>query len=95
METNELDKPTEASARWMNDNDLGLPLKLVQVNKVETDTSGKQRELVFETSLGEKVRRTTGTDKPEYSYIYNQTASGNKVFQYRKNKAGFRVPETA
>lgn len=86
----EMEKPEERKARWMNDNDLGKPLVLEELNKLPDG----QVELVFTTSLLEKVRRTTAKDKPEYAFIYNEVQNGNKVFKYVK-KNGFRTPEAA
>lgn len=87
----EMDAPRAREPRWMNDNDIGTPLVLEAVNKM----NDQQIELVFSTPLGESIRRTTTYSSSEYAYVYNSVQSGAKVFKYTKNKQGFRVPQTA
>lgn len=85
----EMDTPEDRKPRWMNDTDLNKPLVLVSVMKLENG----QRELVFQTQLLESIRRTTYVTSTEYAFIYNNVTNGNKVFKYRKNAQGFRMPE--
>jgi len=88
----EMEAPKERAARWMNDKDCEQQLTIAEVNKIDTGI-----ELVFETPIKERIRRTTDSTKPEYAFLYNVLGAsdwvGSKVI-YKAGKQG-RVPVDA